>query len=160
MTEVIKEIQDKIDENDLYVEDPSKGFPYGKETEPHVTLAVLRGNVKLDNIKPLLCPLENYKIELINLSVFDDNDNDERFDVLKCDVKCEALDSTNVKISEKYSINKRHKKFNGHLTVAFLKKSKGKEYEQKLAGQLPKTVTLEPVHFMFRKEDSLEIFTE
>lgn len=162
LVEVIKEIQDKIDENDLYVkEDPSTGFSYGKETEPHVTLAVLRGNVKLDNVKPLLCPLENYKVELINLSIFDDNDNDGRFDVLKCDVKCEALYSTNVIISNKYSINKRYGgEFNPHITVAFLKKGKGKEYEQKLAEQLPKSITLEPIHFIFRKDDNREIFTE
>ena len=158
----IKEIQDKIDDNDLYVEENAPtGFSYGKETEPHVTLAVLRGNVKLDNVKSLLCPLENYKVKLINLSIFNDKHNDERFDVLKCDVECDALYSTNDAISRKFSVNKRHDgEFNPHITVAYLKKGKGKEYEQKLADQLPKSVILEPVHFMFNKEGVRKIFTK
>lgn len=158
LPEAIKEIQDKIDDNDLYVEENSPtGFSYGKETEPHVTIAVLRGNVKLDNVKPLLYPLKSYRIELYNLSIFEN----EIFDVLKCDVKCKALYSTNVTISEKYSINKRFDgEFNPHITVAYLKKGKGKEYEQKLADQLPKSVILEPVHFMFNKEGVRKIFTK
>ena len=162
LSEAIKEIQDKIDDNDLYVEENAPtGFSYGKETEPHVTLAVLRGNVKLDNVKPLLCPLENYKVKLINLSIFNDKHNDERFDVLKCDVECDALYSTNDAISRKFSVNKRHDgEFNPHITVAYLKKGKGKEYEQKLAEQFPESVTLEPIHFIFRKDDNRETFPD
>ena len=143
LPEAIKEIQSKIDVNALYVkESPKSGFPFGLEKEPHVSVARLRNTVKLDNLKPLLCPLEQYKLELTSLSVFPN----KYFDVLKCDIICKTLYDTHTVILEQYANNSCFDEFNPHITVAYLKKGKGQEYE-KLA--FPGPIIMEPEHFVF-----------
>ena len=145
LPEAIQELQRQINPADLYVVENSRsGFSYGMETEPHVTVApCLRNNVKLDNLKTFLQPLDEYRLELTNLNVFEN----KLFDVLVCDMKkCEVLHSTNAEIADNYQLNTSFDKFNPHITVAYLKKGKGREYAKL---KFPKSVAMEPKCFAF-----------
>ena len=145
LPEAIQELQRQINPADLYVVENSRsGFTYGMEMEPHVTVApCLRNNVKLDNLKPFLHSLEEYRLELTNLNVFEN----KLFDVLVCDVKkCEVLHSTNAEIADKYKLNTSFDDFNSHITVAYLKKGKGGEYAKL---KFPESVTMKPKCFAF-----------
>jgi len=144
LPKAIQQLQQQIDSEDLYVrKDPESSISYGLELSPHVTLApCLRNNTKLDNVKKFLLPLENYRLELTGLTVFENR----QFDVLVCNVKrCDPLFETNSEISEHYRLSNQFK-FNPHVTVAYLKKGKGKKYA-KLS--FPNEVTMEPKCFSY-----------
>ena len=141
MPEAILELQRQIDPKDLSVS--QKAFTYGLETEPHVTIApCLRNNVKLDNLKKFLLPLDEYTIELVNLEVFENKD----FDVLHFVVKSDALHSTYNVFAENYKVGGKYPDYNPHITVAYLKKGKGRAYTKlKFASPL----TMKPSNFAF-----------
>lgn len=141
MPEAILELQRQIDPQDLFVS--QRGFSYGLETEPHVTVApCLRNNVKPDNLKKFLQPLEKYRLELVNLEVFENED----FDVLHFVVKSDALRSTYNGFAENYKVGGKYPDYNPHITVAYLKKGKGRAYTKlKFASPL----TMEPTGFAF-----------
>lgn len=144
LPEAIQQIQQQIDAEDLYINnDPESSISYGLELSPHLTLApCLRNNTKLDNVKKFLQPLENYRLELTGLTVFENR----QFDVLVCNVKrCNPLFETNSEISEHYKL-KNQFKFNPHVTVAYLKKDKGKKYAEL---PFPNEVTMEPKCFSY-----------
>lgn len=156
MPEAILELQRQIDPQDLFVS--QSGFPYGLETEPHVTVApCLRNNVKPDNLKKFLQPLEKYKLELTNLDVFNNGDNDVLYFVVEND----AVHSAYNGFAENYKVGGKYPDYNPHLTVAYLKKGKGRAYTKL---KFPSPLTLEPIDFAFShlvdKKREKEIFTE
>lgn len=141
LTEAFLELQRQIDPKDLFVS--QKGFPPGLETEPHVTVApCLRNNVKPDNLKKYLQPLEKYKLEAIQLNVFENED----FDVLHFVVESEALRLAYDRFAENYKVGGNYPDYNPHITVAYLKKGKGRAYTN-LKFAMP--LKMEPVGFAF-----------
>ena len=156
MPKAILELQRQIDPQDLFVS--QKGFPPGLETEPHVTVAPCpRNNVNPDNLRQFLQPLEKYKLEAIQLNVFEN----EEFDVLHFPVESDALRSTYNGFAENYKVGGKYPDYNPHITVAYLKKGKGREYTKL---KFPSPLTLEPIDFVFShlvdKKREKEIFTE
>ena len=125
----IKNIHNKIEEDDLY----DNKEDYGIEDETHVTVVpCLDNDVKIEDLKKLLLPLENYEIKINGISLFENND----FDALKCDVICNNLFQTNKDILKKYKSHSEYKEYHPHLTIAKLKKDCAKKYIYDLEDEL------------------------
>ena len=143
--EYIKDIQDKIKEEELYFEDDNDD--YGLETNPHVTLVpCLDNDIDLQKLKTYLDDLSEYDIILTDLSKFEC----ENFDVLKCAVKSDKLIQTNKKILKDYETHSDYKEYNPHLTIAYMKHGMADKYLKKI---LPKLIHLKPKNFHFSYVD-------
>lgn len=143
----IKELQNKIKDEELYVEDDNDD--YGIEKESHVTVVpCLDNDVDLNVIKTYLDKLSNYEILLTNISKFEC----EKYDVLKCDVFSKKMEETNHKITEKFKTHTEYKEYHPHLTIAYLKKGMCDKYLQDIITPL---VILKPksFHFSYVEDD-------
>jgi len=117
------ELTDSIDSNDVYLpEDPSKGI----ETNPHVTLLFgIESNVSTEEVKKVF---DNYHeeihVEIDGVGVFENPE----FDVVKLNVIPDgALQHLHDELkklpnSDKFDI------YQPHITLAYVKKGKGKKY--------------------------------
>lgn len=122
-------ISNLIDKDDLYVE----GNDYGLETEPHVT--VLYGfhenekeSVDMEKLKKYLIPLNELKIASNEISTFEN----EKYDVLKYDIKSDKLFELNKTMTENFEYSTDFPNYHPHMTIAYLKPGKGKKYAEKL----------------------------
>ena len=141
--EFIKELQDKIPEDELYTDPNDKDFTYGLEKETHVTLAAcLDNDVDLEEIKKILLHVGDYSVMLTDISMFEN----EKYDVLKCNAASLNLYVTNKKILDKCPSHSEFKEYHPHVTIAYLKKGKAKKYTKDV---LDKLVVLEPKNFNF-----------
>ena len=141
----IKDIQNKIKEQELYKEEDNND--YGFEKDPHVTLVpCLDNDVDLDKLKEYLEDLSNYDILLTDLSKFEC----EKFDVLKCSARSKTLFDTNKKILKDFESHSDYKKYQPHLTKAYMKHGMADKYTKEI---LPKLIHLKPTHFHFSYVD-------
>ena len=141
----IKDLQNKIKEEELYTEEDDDD--YGIEKESHVTLVpCLDNDADLEEIKLLLDSIEKYDIVLTDISKFEC----ENFDVLKCAVKSEALHKTNKKITDKFETHTEYKNYQPHLTIAYLKHGMADKYLKRI---LDKLVHLKAKNFHFSTVD-------
>ena len=141
--EKIQRIQESIDENDLYHGDNNDENEYGLEKESHITLLYgLHENVTCEDVKPYLLPLMEYKAMLYNVSSF----SNEKFDVLKSDIKSSAMKKTNKLLRDNLPHDDLHDEYHPHMTIAYLKPGTAKKYEQKM---LDKIITITPKEYMF-----------
>ena len=145
---LIKDIHNKLDPNDIYKDDTDNKHSYGIEKDTHVTVVPCMDNdVNIDDIKKLLEPLDKYKIYLTNISKFDN----DKYDVLKCDVASMALFKTNADILKKFKSHSEYKEYNPHVTIAYTKKGIADNFTK---DTLDKLVMLEPECFWFSYYDS------
>jgi 2'-5' RNA ligase len=118
----MKEIHGKIANEDLYTEEGSRS--YGVEKEPHVTLLYgLHQEVEDDNVLNCCSGQDFKEIVLENVSCFEN----EKYDVLKFDVKGKSLHECNEKLT-KLPHTTDYPDYHPHSTIAYLKKGKGKKY--------------------------------
>lgn len=115
---------EKIDDKDVY--DNEKG-EYGKEDEPHITILYgLHNEVSFDDIKKITDKAEKpINFEVKGIDYFES----EEFDVLKLNVESESLRTLNEKACG-HPYTNEYDTYNPHMTVAYLKKGKGKKYTQ------------------------------
>lgn len=138
--EFITELQDKIKEEELYIEE---GKDYGLEKESHVTLVpCLNNDVDVDELKKYLDDIEEYDIVLTDISKFECDD----YDVLKCAVRSKKLQETNKKIKKDFETHSDYKEYAPHLTIAYMKHGMADKYTKKI---LDKLVHLKPKNFHF-----------
>jgi 2'-5' RNA ligase len=117
-----KELQDMISEDDLYTEEGDDG--YGRENEPHVTILYgLHGDIEDEDLEVEIDKIGNPKIEFKAISTFDN----EKFDVLKFDVKSADLNKLN-KVFSKFPNTNKFPDYHPHATVAYLKKGTAEKY--------------------------------
>lgn len=113
-----------ISDGDVYDDESGK---YGKETEPHVTLLYgLHSNVTPQIIQQILDKIHFGDITLNNISLFE---NDE-YDVLKFDANGKGLVEAN-SIFNKLPNSNEYPNYHPHMTLAYLKKGKGRFYQDK-----------------------------
>ncbi len=142
----IEEIQNKIKKEELYTEEDNDD--YGLEKTPHVTVVpCLDNDIDLDKLKTYLDDISEYDIILTDLSKFEC----DKFDVLKCSVKSEKLKETNKKILKDFESHSEYKKYQPHLTIAYMKRGMADKY---LKNILPKLIHLKPKGFHFSYVDS------
>jgi 2'-5' RNA ligase len=151
-----KEFCDQIDEDDLYVTNPDKdpnGFTHGIEAEPHVTVKWGIHTEDHDEFKNAVGEeAEGGEVELTNVSIFDNDD----YDVLKVEVKSDALSKLNKSISDNLECTDTHPTYNPHVTLAYLKKGRGKKYKdsEHFKGV---TFNFNELHFQDAKEEKSKI---
>lgn len=119
----IQELQDKIPFEELYTEEDNDDF--GVENKTHVTLVpCLDKHLCCDDLKQYLKPLSNYPIILTNISKFEN----DKYDVLKCDVGSVLLHQTNSDICSKFPTFTEFKDYHPHMTIAYMKKGMTDKY--------------------------------
>lgn len=137
--EFIQELQNSIPYDELYTEEDNDD--YGFEDETHVTLVpCLDRHLNVDDLKAHLDKLDKYPIILSNISKFDN----DKFDVLKCDVGSYNLLNTNSHIISNFPTFSEFKDYHPHLTIAYLKKGMADKY---LQDSLPSSIVLKPKCF-------------
>lgn len=145
MPDIIKELQNNISEEELYLCDD--GNDYGLEKECHVTLVpCLDNNVDLNELKKHLQELSKYQILIHDISKFECQD----YDVLKCGVISKALLDSNKEIRDSFDTHSEYKVYKPHMTVAYMKHGMADKYLQET---LPKLILLKPKHFLFSYTD-------
>lgn len=121
----IKEIHDKIAEDDLYTEEGDRTF--GIEDEPHCTLLYgLHKEVTPGMIKEIV---KNFKFEACkahNASLFENE-----YDVLKFDIEGVNLHECNEALAELPHTNS-FPDYHPHMTIAYIKKGLGEKYTKML----------------------------
>ena len=144
--EFITEIQKSIPKEELYLgenENEIKNNTYGIENETHVTICYgLENDVKFEDLKEYLFPINDYKTILVDVSMFD-NPN---FDVLKVAAKCPIAAKSNKLIMDNFDVHTEYKDFNPHMTIAYLKKGFGEKYKKDI---LNKIDTIKPYGFNY-----------
>lgn len=136
-------IQNEIDKNDLYYENGDYAYKQGLEKESHVTLLYgLYEDVTWDDVKKYLSPLHDYKAMLYNVSSF----QNEKFDVLKMDIKSNAMLKTNKLLRNNLPHDELHSEYHPHMTIAYLKPGCAKKYEQKM---LDRIISITPKEYMY-----------
>ena len=145
--EFVKDLQNKIPEDELYTDDNSP-HDYGLEKETHVTLVpCLDNDTKINDIKKYLKEISRYKTILTNISLFKNDD----YDVLKCDAQSVLLKDTNKNITEEFPTHSEFKDYHPHLTIAYLKSGMGDKY---VKDYLMPLVILEPKSFLYSFYDN------
>lgn len=120
----IEDIHSEIDPKDVYFEEGDKS--YGLEDEPHTTLLYgLHEEVSIDDIKDVLKGFQFGICKIYNVSLFEN----EKYDVLKFDVKGKNLKECNSKLSE-LPHTTDFPDYHPHLTIAYISSGKGKKYTE------------------------------
>lgn len=121
----MQELHDYISEEDIYTEEGDRS--YGLEKDPHVTLLYgLHEEVSDDTVKKI-CLGQNYgSVMLENISCFEN----EKFDVLKFDVKADGLHDCNAKLAE-LPHTTEYPDYHPHATVGYLKSGTAQKYIDK-----------------------------
>jgi 2'-5' RNA ligase len=119
-------IHSKISEDDIYISEDD----YGLETEPHCTLLYgfhdleVQGDEVLDFISDFEIPKT---LILDKISLF----QNEKFDVLKFDIKNDKLTTINNHLTSNFPYSTDYPIYNAHCTIAYLKKGMGQKYVDK-----------------------------
>lgn len=155
MPQFIKDIQDQLTEEDLYVDENDKVNGYGLETESHVTLfPCLDNETPLNEIIPYLPKVETLSVSAVNISMFEQ----DNYDVLKVDVESEALRALNEEIGKHFESGSEFKEYHPHMTIAYVKKDfeLAKSFCKDLDGE---EMTPESYDFSFMKDgESKHVF--
>lgn len=120
----ITEFANKIPEEELSIDESNPTT--GREKEPHVTVLYGLGeNVTQEELAKVIGDAGPVEVELGKTSIFEN----EKYDVLKVDVKSEALTALNKKIDENFDTpGKTFDDYKPHVTIAYLKKGEGQKY--------------------------------
>lgn len=121
--EKIKEIQKTIDRDDLFIKKEGD-WKYGLESDFHITV---KWGIITKDPEEVKEAIDGIKGGEVNLSKIDLFENDE-YDVLKVNVDSDALSELNKAIGDKLETADSHPTYNPHVTIAYLKSGKGKEY--------------------------------
>ncbi len=115
--------QNKISEEDLYIEDGK----YGKENEPHITIlyGLLSGEYKTQQIEEILNPYIRIQYFLKGVSLFENPNNP--YDVVKIDVSSDNLANINNALKE-LPYENDYPEYHPHMTLAYVKKGEGQKY--------------------------------
>lgn len=125
----LKELQDKIEQEDIYTEEGDK--TYGLEDEPHTTIlyGIHSNEVSDEEILNAVKDSNIGTIILHNASIFEN----DKYDVLKFDAFNGELHKLNTKLQE-FPFTSDYPDYHPHATIGYLKKGTGKKYVELLKG--------------------------
>lgn len=137
-----KEIQNKIDDKDVYI-DP-KDDTVGREDECHVTILYgLHNDIKDEHVEEIIDNWYPITITLSKVSKFEKDD----YDVLKFDIENRNLKKFNREIKELPYTND-YPKYSAHCTIAYLKKGTADKYIKEFNEDLePIELTAEKIKY-------------
>ncbi len=99
---------------------------YGIEREPHVTVLYgIESEAYLPALKKVCSKIKPFSIKLGSVSLFE---TDPSFDVLKIDIISPELHKLNSLFKSNSKFHSDFPDYHPHLTLAYLKKGKGKSY--------------------------------
>ena len=143
----INKIHDAIKPSDIYTENGDSS--YGLEDEPHTTLLYgLHKEVSLTDVISVLDNYTYYTCKIYNPSLFEN----EKYDVLKFDVKGDNLKETNAELKQ-LPFTSDYPKYHPHLTVAYVKSGMGKKYVDMLNDNKSNEFRLSPQYAVFSEAD-------
>jgi len=143
--EFITDIQKTIPEDEIYFgnDEEKEDNIFGVEDEAHITIVYgLENDIKFEDLKDHLFPINDYKTILVDVSMFDN----PKFDVLKVAAKCPVAAKSNKAIMDNFDVHTDYKDFNPHMTIAYLKKGFGEKYKKDI---LNKIDTIKPYGFNY-----------
>jgi len=112
---------DNVDDTDVY---SNINHPHvGREDKTHCTVMYNITDTPPEQAQKVLTGEPSFTIELGEISIFEN----EMFDVLKIGVRGESLNRLYRVVTNSLSHKQPYFEFNPHLTIAFMKKSKGKK---------------------------------
>lgn len=124
--EIIGWGHDYINETDVY---SSILHPHvGREDKTHCTVLHSITDTAPEQAQKVLAGEPSFTVELGEISIFEN----EVFDVVKINVIGDALHRLYRVATNSFSHNKAYFEFNPHLTIAFMKKHKGKKLLEKI----------------------------
>jgi len=124
-----------IPDKSLYI----SGREYGREQNPHVTIKYgLTKSYSEEQMKRMLSKVKPFKIQVVGLSTFEN----DKFDVVKFDVKSPALDKLNAQFS-KLPNEDKYPEYHPHITLAYCLPGLGKKFIKK-----QKTFSNIPINFI------------
>lgn len=117
----IKELHEEIDPDDVYDDEPGHGL----EKETHITV---KYGIHTNSVYEVFTSidLKPVKYKFTKLSLFEN----EKFDVLKFDVKSDDLHDLNKQVCEELECTDKFPVYHPHCTVAYLKPGTGKKYTE------------------------------
>ena len=140
------DIQNKIDEDDIYFGDGENGG-YGRELDPHVTILFgLHADVKDEKVEELIGKIEKPDLKLKNISSFENKE----FDVLKFDIESPDLHILNEKFKT-LPHTTDFPNYHPHATICYLKKGLAKKYVKSLSDI--KSIEVECSEVLYSKPD-------
>ena len=120
------ELQEMIDEKDLYLPEGETG--YGKEVDPHVTVLYgLEVDIPDKDITGEIKKIKTPEITTGDVSSFEN----EAFDVIKFDMVSEGLHKLNAKFRE-FPYKSNYPDYHPHCTIAYVNKGTAKKYIDKM----------------------------
>jgi len=143
----INELHNQIDTNDVYIDEPGHGL----EKEVHITVKYGIHEQQPYNFIPKI-KLNPVKFTLTGLSLFEN----EKFDVLKFDVKSKDLHTLNKYICDNFECTDSYPKYHPHCTVGYLKPGTGKKYIKMKCDIIGKE--MESSRFIFSNAMSDKVF--
>lgn len=119
--EPFKSFQKTISPHDIYEEE---GEDYGIQTDYHVTVLYGIHDSSPKETFNLLKDGDEFWVELSDVTLFEN----EKYDVLKIDVTSGELKRLNLLVRKNIEFTSKFTDYKPHLTLAYLKKGKGKDY--------------------------------
>ncbi len=123
ITQDLRAFGENIPDTDLYIDpdDPS----YGRETESHVTVRYGMDTTDPSQLTPAFKGKAPITGKLGKVSLFET----DKYDVVKVDVDSPDLRAANKAVGETVELpGETHKEYQPHVTIAYVKKGKGKKY--------------------------------
>jgi hypothetical protein len=128
--EFIKNLQNEIPAEELYVGAEGEEDRYGLETQSHISvLPCLSNSTKLNDLIPQLPELSTLGANLVNISVFECDD----YDVLKADVMFDSpIAGLHDELDKEFKTHSEYE-FHPHMTIAYMQKGKATQYAKELS---------------------------
>jgi hypothetical protein len=132
-TDWMKKIKDIVKEEDLYLPKGEED-DYGYCKYPHTTVLYGFHNYKdiEKDLKEYVIPLKDLDDIIISDITIFENDG---FDVVKYEVESKKLHKLNKTLEENFDYTTDFPKYIPHMTIAYVKEGKGKDYVKKLKEQ-------------------------
>ena len=162
---LIKKYGEQIPDEDLYIDpkDPS----YGRQEDIHITVKYGIHTADPSEVREVIESSSPIKAKLGTISLFTADD----YDVVKIDVDSSGLSTLNKLVSKSTKVTDTHPTYNPHVTIAYVKKGKGKTYvgdksfvgkevvfnELVFSGKDGKMTT---IYFLGKKENKMSLANE
>jgi hypothetical protein len=133
-------------DDDIIFRDPTNPS-FGRENEIHVTVLYGIHSKTSKDTRMVVKSVKPFTIKLGEISIFDTSD---LFDVVKIEVKSPELHNLNKLFCNKITYTNKYKGYKPHVTIAYVKHGKGKQY----VGKTPFVgKTFEVDHIMFSSRE-------
>ena len=145
MPEFIKQIQERIPQESLYIDESDNINGYGLENDSHVTLfPCLDNETSVNEVSQYLPDVSTLGIELVNISLFENDD----YCVLKADVNTDSsLAKLISELLKHFECGSEFKDYHPHMTIAYIKKDD--PIAKELCKEFDKPVLCNPENYDF-----------